>query len=68
MAKETFVDRNFTGASLDAIEPRALASIVTGAIQNLRDDIAWTEAIDKEKVMRDELFRFAREYRNGNGK
>jgi hypothetical protein len=47
---------------LDAIEPRRLAEIVTGAILSLRDGVLWDEAVAREKDMRQELKRFAEGY------
>lgn len=49
---------------LDAIEPRALADLVTNAVLQLRDDDLWEEAVKRETEMRDELLRFAADYRS----
>lgn len=50
---------------LDAIEPRALAGIVTRAVESLRDPDLWAEA--QEREMQAELLAFAESYRGGNG-
>ena len=53
---------------LDAIEPRALAGIVTRTVENLRDPGLWDEAVERENAMRAELQAFAKRYRkNGKG-
>ena len=52
---------------LDAIEPRSLASIVTEAVEDLRDPDLWDDAVEKEKQMRADLRTFVSTYRsNGN--
>lgn len=48
---------------LDAIEPRALATIVTNAVMGHRDSVLWDCAIDREEGMRDQLKTMATEYR-----
>lgn len=48
---------------LDAIEPRALATIVTNAVMGYRDSVLWDRAIDREEGMRDQLKTMATEYR-----
>jgi hypothetical protein len=48
---------------LDAIEPRALADIVTDAVVALRDEDQWDEAVEREETMRDELKSMAATYR-----
>jgi len=49
--------RQFGSASweLDAIEPRALAALVTRAVEGLRDPDLWKEAVTTEKQMHAEL-------------
>ena len=47
---------------LDAIEPRQLAEIVTGAVLSLRDGVLWDEAVERENEMRRELRVFADGY------
>ena len=51
---------------LDAIEPRQLVDIVTRAIESLRDDEIWGEALRRETEMKAELMEFVERYR-GNG-
>ena len=52
---------------LDAIEPRSLASIVTEAVEDLRDPDLWDDAVEKERQMRADLRTFVNTYRsNGN--
>lgn len=52
---------------LDAIEPRALAALVTNAVEELIELDAWNEAFEKEKQMRADLLAFAKGYHsNGN--
>lgn len=54
---------------LDAVEPRQLAAIVTQAVEALRDDDLWEEAVENEQRMKSELQSFVRQYRNGyNGR
>jgi hypothetical protein len=48
---------------LDAIEPRTLASLVTQAVEELRDLDLWQEAVDREDEMKGELRAFVRSYR-----
>jgi hypothetical protein len=50
---------------LDAIEPRALAQIVTQAVEDLRDDTLWAGAVKREAVMKGELQAFVKSYKNG---
>lgn len=47
---------------LDAVEPRALADLVRNGIQELIDPLRWQEVADRERLMRDELMKFASEY------
>ncbi|NIN00497.1 MAG: hypothetical protein GTO24_21165 [candidate division Zixibacteria bacterium] len=47
---------------LDAMEPTELASVVTEAVENLRDEDLWQEALDEEKEMKDELWEFVNDY------
>jgi hypothetical protein len=47
---------------LDAVEPTELARLVTDAVQNLRDEDLWQEAVAKEDAMRQELQNFADSY------
>lgn len=44
---------------LDAIEPRALAELVTRAVMNIRDTVEWDKAVAKENKMKEELQSFA---------
>ena len=53
---------------LDAIEPRTLASIVTKAVEDLRDQDLWDEAVEREQVMQTELQAFVKSYQNKNRK
>lgn len=48
---------------LDAIEPRQLAALVTNAVESIRDDELWDEAVDRENEMRAELKAFAENYK-----
>ena len=59
--------RQFGAASweLDAIEPRALAALVTRAVADLRDPDRWKEAVTTEKQMRDELNALAARQKGG---
>ena len=50
---------------LDALEPRRLAGIVTDAVERLRDNIAWSDAVKREESMRKELQAFADSYPGG---
>jgi len=50
---------------LDALEPRQLAGIVTDAVERLRDNIAWSDAVKREESMRKELQAFADSYPGG---
>ena len=50
---------------LDALEPRRLASLVTNAVERLRDNIAWSEAVKREESMRKELQAFVDDYERG---
>jgi hypothetical protein len=47
---------------LDAVEPRTLASLVTDAVLNLRDDDLWNHAVDAEVKGRNELMQFVKDY------
>jgi hypothetical protein len=49
---------------LDAIEPRQLADIVRDAVARYRDDDLWDQAVERERIMRDEIEQMARDYRN----
>jgi hypothetical protein len=51
---------------LDALEPRLLASLVTDAVEEVRDEDLWEEAVAEERQMRAILKKYAEEYRNGN--
>ena len=50
---------------LDALDPRQLAGIVTDAVERLRDNIAWSEAVKREESMRKELRDFVDAYQRG---
>lgn len=47
---------------LDAIEPRALADLVTRAVVELRDENKWIAAVARQDAMRAELKTFAENY------
>lgn len=47
---------------LDAVEPATLADIVTSAVEALRDDDLYNDALEREAAMRDELMEFAKNY------
>jgi hypothetical protein len=47
---------------LDAIEPGALAELVTNAVEDLRDSELWKEAVAREADMREQLQSFADTY------
>lgn len=47
---------------LDAVEPRALAQLVTDAVLALRDGPKWDAAVKREEKMRKELTKFAKTY------
>jgi hypothetical protein len=51
---------------LDALEPRLLARLVTEAVEEVRDEKRWAEAVTEEAKMRTMLKRFAKDYRAGN--
>lgn len=51
---------------LDALEPRLLARLVTEAVEEVRDEDLWNEAVKEEKSMRTMLRQFAKDYRAGN--
>jgi len=51
---------------LDAVEPRALAGLVTQAVEALRDEALWEAAVSRENQMRGELLSFARTYETRN--
>jgi len=48
---------------LDALDPAMLAHLCRNAIEAYRDEAAWRAAIAREKVMRDELAKLAKERR-----
>jgi hypothetical protein len=37
---------------LDALQPETLAELVTNSIENIRDEDAWKEAVEKERIQR----------------
>jgi hypothetical protein len=47
---------------LDAVKPETLARLVEDRIEELIDHEQWSEVLDAEQEMRDELHRFARDY------
>ena len=47
---------------LDALEPRVLAGLVSSFVLDLRDEDLWSEAVAREKAMREELESFASKY------
>ena len=51
---------------LDAVEPRALAGLVTQAVEALRDQDLWQAAVNRENQMRGELLSFALTYETRN--
>jgi hypothetical protein len=51
---------------LDALEPRLLAQLVTEAVEEVRDDDLWNEAVEEEREMRQILRRYAKGYREGS--
>jgi len=53
---------------LDAIEPRALAGIVTGAVEDLRDPDLWSKMIAREGAMKIDLQNFVKTYKSKNGR
>jgi len=54
----------FGGSSweLDAVEPQELERLVTEAVEGLRDEPTWDEAVAKENKMREELWAFVDDY------
>jgi len=52
---------------LDAVEPRTLADLVRKGIQDLIDPLRWQEVADRERIMREELMKFASEYEDKDG-
>jgi hypothetical protein len=59
-----YVERYGTSSwELDAIEPRALASLVTNAVLAIRDRKLWALAVDRENAMRAELRKFADQWK-----
>jgi len=52
---------------LDALEPRLLAQLVTDAVEDVRDDALWEEAVEQENRMRATLKQYAADYRIKNG-
>lgn len=53
---------------LDAVEPAALARLVTDHVESLRDEDLWNEAMERERKMKSELLAFAQEYGKPKGK
>ncbi len=49
---------------LDALNPQVLAQLVTGAVQELRDQDLWQAAVTRENEARAELQEYAAEYRD----
>jgi hypothetical protein len=65
---ETYVHEfGHSSWELDAVEPRALADLVRKGIQDLIDPLRWQEVTDRERLMRDELMKFASEYEDREG-
>lgn len=54
----------YSSWELDAIEPRQLAGIVTGAVESLKNQALWQAAIAREKDMQKELQDFADNYKD----
>jgi hypothetical protein len=48
---------------LDAIEPKQLDRLITGAVMDLLDKKKWKKAIQKEKEMKSELEEFVEDYK-----
>jgi hypothetical protein len=57
-----------TSWELDAVEPQTLAGLVENHIRQLVDGSQWNKIAAKEKAMRDELLKFAKEYESGKAK
>lgn len=51
---------------LDAVGPRELDRLVTSAVEALRDDALWNEAVKREAAMRIELEAFVKKYHSRN--
>lgn len=51
---------------LDALDPRSIDQIVTTAVERLRDNIAWSEAVKREDLMKKELQAFADSYQDNS--
>lgn len=48
---------------LDAIEPRRLADLVTKAVESVRDEKLWRQALARQNKMRETLYDYAEAYR-----
>jgi hypothetical protein len=48
---------------LDAIEPKALAALVTEAVEELRSETLWNKALERQKAARARLAEMAKEIR-----
>jgi hypothetical protein len=57
-----------TSWELDAVEPQTLAGLVENHIRKLIDGKQWNKIAEEEKSMRDELLKFAEEYKSGKAK
>ncbi len=51
-----------TSWELDALDPTTLANLVTDAVEDLRDEDLWTEAVAREEEQREELTKFVDDY------
>ena len=53
----------YSSWELDALEPRVLANLVIDFVESILEVGPWNEAMDKENEMKQELKRFADNYR-----
>ncbi len=51
---------------LDALDPGTIDQIVTTTVERLRDNIAWSEAVKREDLMKKELQAFADSYQDNS--
>jgi hypothetical protein len=50
---------------LDAMEPQQLAEVVNLTVENLRDETLWNDAMERQEEMREELWGFVNDYKDG---
>jgi hypothetical protein len=50
---------------LDAMEPQQLAEVVNLTVKNLRDETLWNDAMERQEEMREELWGFVNDYKDG---